>query len=332
MVSSAQIQDYVHTFLGYIQRNAKESVIRMEKQQKNVAELAAGQTLEQIDALYLAGMRVALLDGSFEDAELARLCDLVKQTFYTHNDPIGLMLRLKPGMEPKELAIYQYVLLEGFTAESAAAWRENHASFTGVTLAKVEANAENWLHVVDGILTGDAEIAELAQTAGLLVLTDNAEIQVDGLLWYAGTDPERIAGREEKLGWNEQKILKRIADATAENVYGPMAVLNAMKCEAKAILVLTTDGSNLAAITSLNPPIPVIAIAKRPEREAMLLCQTMRWGTLPTAITRTPESMDVEAFARFVAELYGYPKGDSFVALGHWVEGQNQQQMCCFTL
>lgn len=304
----------------------------MEKQQKNVAELSAGQSLEQIDALYLAGMRVALLDGSFEDAELARLCGLVKQTFYTHNDPIGLMLRLKPGMESAELAIYQYVLLEGFTAESAAAWRETHTSFTGVTLAKAEADIESWLNAVDGILTGDAQIAEVAQTAGLLVLTDNAEIQADGLLWYAGTDPERIAGREEKLCWNEQKILKRIADATAEHVYGPMAVLNAMKCEAKAILVLTTDGSNLAAITSLNPPIPVIAIAKRPEREAMLLCQTMRWGTLPTAITRTPESMDVEAFARFVAELYGYPKGDSFVALGHWVEGQNQQQMCCFTL
>lgn len=332
MVSSAQIQDYVHTFLGYIQRNAKESVIRMEKQQKNVAELAAGHTLEQIDALYLAGMRVALLDAGFDHAELERLCGLVKQTFYTHNDPIGLMLRLKPGMEVPELAVYQYVLLEGFTAESAAAWRETHGAFTGLALAKVEKDPEKWLDIVDGILTSDAAIADLAQTAGLLVLTDNADLQVDGLLWYAGTDPERIAGREEKLGWNERKILQRIADAAAENVYGPMAVMNAMKCEAKAILVLTTDGSNLAAITSLNPPIPVIAIAKRPEREAMLLCQTMRWGTLPTAITRTPESMDEEAFARFVAELYGYPKGDSFVALGHWVEGQNQQQMCCFTL
>ena len=304
----------------------------MEMQQKNVAELSVGQTLEQIDRLYLAGMRVALLDASFADAELERLCGLVKQTFYTHNDPIGLMLRLKPQQEPAELAIYQYVLLDGFTTESAKQWRETHAAFTGLALAKVEADVENWLPVVDGILTSDAAVADCAQTAGLLVLTDNADIQVDGLLWYAGTNPECISNREEKLVWNEQKILKRIADATAADAFGPMAVLSAMKCDAKAILVLTTDGSNLASITSLNPPIPVIAIAKRPEREAMLLCQTMRWGTLPTAITRTPESMDVEAFARFVAELYGYPKGDSFVALGHWVEGQNRQQMCCFTL
>ena len=304
----------------------------MEKQQKNVAELSAGQTLEQIDALYLAGMRVALLDAGFADAELERLCALVKQTFYTHNDPIGLMLRLQPGMEPAELAIYQYALLDGFTAQSAAAWRETHTAFTGLVLAKVEGSLESWLNVVDGILIGDAETAELAQTAGLLVLTDNEEVQVDGLLWRAGTNPAVIAERQEKLGWNEQKLLQRIADADAEKLYGPMAVMNAMKCGAKAILVLTTDGTNLAPITSLNPPIPVIAIAKRPEREAMLLCQTMRWGTLPTAITRTPESMDVEAFARFVAELYGYQKGDAFVALGHWVEGQNQQQMCCFTL
>lgn len=304
----------------------------MEKQQKNVAELSAEQTLEQIDALYLAGMRVALLNADFTDAELERLCALVKQTFYTHNDPIGLMLRLKPGMEPAELAIYQYVLLDGFTAESAAAWRAAHDAFSGLVLAKVEGDPENWLNIVDGILTADAAVSDWAQTAGLLVLTDNADIQVDGLLWYAGTNPEMIANRQEKLIWNEEKILMRIADATTETVYGPMAVMNAMKCGAKAILVLTTDGTNLAAITSLNPPIPVIAIAKRPEREAMLLCQTMRWGTLPTAITRTPESMDVEAFARFVAELYGYQKGDSFVALGHWVEGQNQQQMCCFTL
>lgn len=304
----------------------------MEKQQKNVAELTAGQTLEQVDALYLAGMRVALLDAGCADAELDRLCGLVKQTFYTHNDPIGLMLRLKPGMEVASPAIYQYVLLDGFTAEAAAVWRAAHTGFTGLVLAKAEENPEKWLDIVDGILTSDAAAADCAQTAGLLVLTDNADIQADGLLWYAGTDPECIAARQEKLGWNEQKILQRIADAAAESVYGPMAVLNAMKCDAKAILVLTTDGSNLAGITSLNPPIPVIAIAKRPEREAMLLCQTMRWGTLPTAITRTPESMDVEAFARFVAELYGYQKGDSFVALGHWVEGQNKQQMCCFTL
>lgn len=304
----------------------------MEMQQKNVAELSVGQTLEQIDSLYLAGMRVALLDASFSDAELERLCGLVKQTFYTHNDPIGLMLRLKPQQEPAGLAIYQYILLDGFTTEEAKQWREAHEAFTGLVLAMVEADVESWLPVADGILTSDAAVAECAQMAGLLVLTDNADIQVDGLLWYAGTAPEQIAQRQEKLGWNVQKILKRIADASAETVYGPMAVLNAMKCGAKAILVLTTDGSNLAAITSLNPPIPVIAIAKRPEREAMLLCQTMRWGTLPTAITRTPESMDVEAFARFVAELYGYSKGDSFVALGHWVEGQNRQQMCCFTL
>lgn len=304
----------------------------MEKQQKNVAELTAGQTLEQVDALYLAGMRVALLDADFGDAELERLCNLVKQTFYTHNDPIGLMLRLKPGMDPAELAIYQYVLLDGFTTESAAEWKKSHPNFTGLVLASVEGNLEDWLNVADGIVTSDALVADGAQTAGLLVLTDNAEIQVDGLLWYAGTEPEMIANRREELAWNEQRILERIAGAAAEDVYGPMAALSAMKCEAKAILVLTTDGTNLAPITSLNPPIPVIAIAKRPEKEAMLLCQTMRWGTLPTAITRTPESMDVEAFARFVAELYGYQKGDSFVALGHWVEGQNQQQMCCFTL
>lgn len=304
----------------------------MEMQQKNVVELAAGQTPEQIDALYLAGMRVALLNGEYPDGELERLRGLVKQTFYTHNDPIGLMLRLKPGMEPSELAAYQYVLLEGFTAEAAALWRADHTAFTGLLLAKAESGVENWLNLAEGIFTSDPAVAEKAQTAGLLVLTDDPEIQVDGLLWYAGTDPQRIADRKETLLWDDGRILRRLEAATGENVYGSMAVLNARKCGAKAILVLTTDGTNLAPVTTLNPPIPVIAIAKRPEKEAMLLCQTMRWGTLPTAITRTPESMDVEAFARFVAELYGYRKGDSFVALGHWVEGQNRQQMCCFTL
>lgn len=304
----------------------------MEMQQKNVVELASGWMLEQIDALYIAGMRVALLDAGFSDAELERLSGLVKQTFYTHNDPIGLMLRVKPGMEPAQLAIYQYVLLEDFTVLSAVQWREAHSDFKGLLFAKVETESESWLRIADGIFCTDPALAEAAQAAGRMVLTDCADIQADGLLWYAGTDPERIAKRQEKLVWNEKKILKALSAATTETVYGPMAVLNAMKCDAKAILILTTDGSNLAPVTALNPPVPVIAIAKRPEKEAMLLCQTMRWGTLPTAITRTPQSMDVEAFARFVAELYGYQKGDAFVALGHWVEGQNQQQMCCFTL
>lgn len=304
----------------------------MEKQQKNVAALSDKQTLEQIDALYMAGMRVALLDASFSDAELERLCGMVKKIFYTHNDPIGLMLRLRPGMEPAVLDVYQYVLLEDFTAAAAMQWRAAHSSFAGLLLAKAENGVEAWMDIADGILTSDPAVAEAAQTAGLLVLTDHAGIQADGLLWHAGTAPEEITNRQEKLQWNEQRILQRIADAAPEHALGPMAVLDAMKTDAKAILVLTTDGTNLAPVTSLNPPVPVIAIAKRPEKEAMLLCQTMRWGTLPTAITRTPESMDMEAFARFVAQLYGYQAGDRFVALGHWVEGQNQRQMCCFTL
>jgi len=303
----------------------------MEMKQKNVVELAAGETLEQIDALYLAGMRVAMVDGSCTAQELERLCDLVKKTFYTHNDPIGLMLRLTPEMQVPALTIYQYILLEGFTSADAAAWSGNHPDFTGLLLVKAEAHSDDWTFA-DGILTSDEGVAAKARDLGLLVLTDNTAIRSDGLVWYAGTAAREISQRQEVLCWEEEYILSRLAKAAPEKLYGPMAALNAMKCGAKAILVLTTDGGNLSEISSLYPPIPIIAIAKRPERESMLLCQTVRWGTLPTAITRTPESMDVEAFARFVAELYGYEKGDSFVALGHWVAGQNQQQMCCFTL
>lgn len=302
----------------------------METKRKNVVALASGQTLEQVDELYLAGMRVALLDGSCSANELARLCELVKKTFYTHNDPIGLMLRLTPDMEDAPLSLYQYVLLEGFAPTAAQQWRGSHPDFTGLVL--VQASGEDAFAFADGIFTADPQIAEKARDLGLLVLTDDISIPSDGVLYHAGTPAEEIAARQETLAWDEEYILSRMQQAAPDKLYGSMAALNAMKSDAKAILVLTTDGSNLSEISSLYPPIPIIAIAKRPEREAMLLCQTMRWSTLPTAITRTPESMDVESFARFVAQLYGYQKGDHFVAMGHWVEGQNQNQLCCFTL
>lgn len=301
----------------------------MEMMQKNVVQLTAGCTLEQVDALYLAGMRVAMLDGSCCAEELERLCGLVKTTFYNHNDPIGLMLRLTPGLQTPALDGYQYVLLEGFTAETLERWKKEK-TFHGILLASEPACLENMK--VDGILTDSPALAAQARDCGLLVLAADPAIRADALLWRAGTPVQTIADRREDSFWDIEYILAQTAKAEADSLTGRMAVLSAMKCGAKAILVFTTDGSNLSAVSSLYPPIPVIAVAKRPEKEAMLLQQTMRWNTLPTAITRTPESMALEGFARFVAELYGYQKGDTFVAAGHWVEGQNQDQLCCFTL
>lgn len=301
----------------------------MEMMQKNVVQLAAGCTLEQVDALYLAGMRVALLDGNCSAEELERLCSLVKTTFYNHNDPIGLMLRLTPGTQAASPEGYQYVLLDGFTAETARRWKIS-SGFSGTVLSKEPASVENW--AVDGILTSDPVLAAKARDLGLLVMVSDPAIKADALLWCAGTPVETIAQRQENPVWDAAYLNSQLIDADVRTLTGRMAALNAMKSGAKAILVFTTDGSNLSAVSSLYPPIPVIAVAKRPEKEAMLLQQTMRWNTLPTAITRTPGSMDLEGFARFVAELYGYQKGDTFVAVGHWVEGQNQEQLCCFTL
>jgi len=256
---------------------------------------------------------------------------MVKETFYAHNDPIGLMLRITPEMSVGTVDGYQYILFENFTPDTAAAWLQGK-NFTGICIAAAEDTLEGWEAVVQGVCTADANLALQARNLGMLVLAKREGLKADGYFWPVGTEPGAIASRSEDSAWDEAYIAMRCAHAEGEELLGAMAVLAALRSHAKAILILSTDGSNLSSVSSLYPPIPVIAIAKRPEREAMLLCQTMRWATLPTAITRTPESMDVEAFARFVAELYGYQKGDSFIALGHWVEGQNRQQMCCFTL
>ena len=305
----------------------------MNPMQKNVVPLRAGLSLSEIDALYLAGMHLALLDGSYPQQELNRLVDAVKQTFLTHNDPIGLVIRLQPGMEPENLSEYQYVLLDGCTPAQADSWIQRHReTFQGQCVAAISAAMQDWETVADGILTDDPQLAAQARELGMLVLTENQSLQADALLWPKDTPAQSIACRRENPRWVEAALLARYASCTPDLAFGCVSVLSALRCGAKAILLFTTDGKNIPAVSSLYPPIPIIAIAKRPEKEQMLLCQTMRWAVLPTAITKTPESMDVEAFARFVAQLYGYRPGDSFVAAGHWVPGQNQEQLHCFTL
>lgn len=293
-----------------------------ELRQKYVAVLHAGQTLEQVDALYESGMRVALVEGAFSAAERRRLTALVKEIFARHNDPIGLMLRLDRDDDTGVLSPFQYVLLRGFTAAAAADWREAHGDFTGLVLLEGILGG-------DGVVTDDPDLAMEAARRGMLVLSTDEALVADGLL-YDGAAP--LPPRQEAEIWDETAMLLRCAGGAGDWQLGAMAILAARSAKAKAILVFTTDGANLSALSSLYPPLPLIAVAKRPEGEAMLLRQTMRFATLPTAITRVPESRALEPFARFIAELYGYQPGDSFVALGHWVEGENQNRLCVFTL
>lgn len=293
-----------------------------ELRQKYVAVLHAGQTLEQVEALYTTGMRVALVDGAFSPAERQRLVALVREVFARYNDPIGLMLRLNVAEEAGVLHPFQYVLLQGASPKAAADWRKAHADFTGLVLLDNVVGC-------DGLVTGNPELASEAARQGLLVLSTDPGLLADGLL-ADGFQP--LPPRQESTEWNETDLLQRCTGSTGDWQLGAMAVLAARNIKAKAILVFTTGGSNLSALSTLYPPLPIIAVAKRPEGEAMLLRQTLRFATLPTAITRVPESHDLESFARFVAELYGYEKGDTFVAMGHWVEGENQKRLCIFTL
>lgn|GEM_PF-4591602 len=101
----------------------------------------------------------------------------------------------------------------------------------------------------------------------------------------------------------------------------------------KAIIALTCEAAFIDKVTSFYHKIPVIAVAKRPIYEKLLLSLCCNYGVLPTAITKVPEDSGSEIdFARFVAELYGYQKGDSFIVTGSHLTDGNKNYTAIVTL
>ncbi len=295
-----------------------------ESLKKHVICLSGQDDFERICALADAGMRVALLRA--DSPELDRIKQDVLAAFKKLNTPIGLMIHITGDEVPDSLEGYQYVLVQGGNIE------ELRKRISQLILINEPQNPEQWQHA-DGILTKSEEIADEARKLGKLVLFDGVDSSLgDGVLWAEGTSPETLSVNVDSQSLFQRHELTE-NDTDLNTINARLAVRYAEQTGAKAIMILTEDGSNVTAITSLYPPVPLIVVAKRPAGEAMLLKQTMRYGVLPTAISRVPENpLEKEKFARFVAELYGYEPGDRIVYTGHWILAENPLYIELITL
>ncbi len=307
------------------------------RNRKHVVCLQSEDGFRQIDALVQNGMRVGLLDGSMPEEQLEYLRGEVMAVFRQRNTPLGLMLRLRPQDQLTALNLYQYILLDGFTCGEASCFIEMHRSETeAMWLLQTPDTLDDVDDLIQGVMTNDAKLAVDAREKQLLVMTCTENIPSDALLWPAGVQAEALSAIQDHSCWEtgyELNCCDVAEPYDMDTVTGRMAALYAQGCSAKAVLLFTTDCKNLAAVSCLYPPVPIIAVAERPKGEAMLLRQTLRWGTLPTAISNVQqEPQRAEEFARYIAGLYGCKPGDRIVAAGHWIAGENSHNIYCFTL
>lgn len=261
----------------------------MPGNQKHVVSLQNEDGYERIHMLAQSGMRVVLLDGSLAQSHLRRLREDVLAVFHARNVPLGLMLRLTPQDPAVLLHCYQYILLDGFSGDEAVKQIQRHRPETeAMWLMREPKTLEGLNGLIQGVVTDDAALSAAARGKQLLVAT-SGNIPADAVIWPAGVQAKELANCKER-GWDDE-YTHTCREMNA--VTGGMTVRYAQSCGAKAIILFTANGENLAGVSCFYPPIPIIAVAKRPEGEAMLLRQTLRWGTLPTAISKVPPSPQI---------------------------------------
>lgn len=304
----------------------------MEQLLKHVVALEPDCGVLRVGLLAERGMRVALLEGALPAEQRAALRACVQEVFRQRNDPLNTMLRITPDT-PVSWDGDQYLLLSVFSPSEGIALLRSRGT-EAVCLVEEPERLSDWNGTIHGVLTAQPGLAREAREAGLLVMTTAENLPADARLWPSGTPPEALCAGVPQ--WDPDDLsagLSALTQLDPPEAASALAVPYARACGAAAIILFTADGENLSPCSRFYPPIPIIAVAKRPEGEAMLLRQTLRWGTLPTAITSVPDRTDaVEEFARQIALLYGYQPGERIVASGHWVAGQDRGQLSCITL
>gem|GEM_PF-2170512 len=308
---------------------------------KMIATLTEETTLSDIEKGVDRGMRVALIDAALPIEVQNALKEKVLNVFKDKNTPIGIMLRVRENSARAERVACDYLLFEEDTKQSRESGHQSFETFLREELSKVPMVKGPTCFIklskpmtsvpkqIQGVCTNDSSVAKWAREKQLMMITEMPSIPSDALWFNTINDlihAEHAQERQEDKG-------ERSANADILNETIKMASHLAEAIKADAIMVFTTNGLYLSAVSSLYHQRPIIVVAKRPMGEAVLLKQTIRWGTLPTAITQVPESVDaIDGFTRMVGKLYGYQTGDTIVATGHWLEAGNPNQIHCVVI
>ncbi len=297
---------------------------------RGVVRFAQPVSSETLGGLVRQGLHVAFAPYAAGEALCEQVFATTREVFRTMNHPIGLML-------------------EGATDCLAESWR-----------FACEHQADFFLFPAEHADVMPAEGADGPALCARIASTDEIEplgrLPLRGVLltrWAAELLPAIAAWRAQGVFvWVEADAPGWAGEAVDGIVCGPerlsipQTLLHAPLLPASmlqqriepllhqdiaALLVLTTDGENVRHIASLYPTMPLIAIARRPVYERLLLSLIAHWQVVPTAITSIPPATERLDFAAYIAGLYGFTQGRVLVCGQCW-ENITDQDPCVIDL
>ncbi len=289
---------------------------------RGVVRFAQPISTDEMSALVHRGLHVACASYGDGTTLCAEIFAVAREVFRAMNHPVGLML-------------------EGATDCLAESWRfacEHHADFflfpaecadvmptevsTPALCARVTcaADADRLARLpLRGVLLTDwrqdlLPAVDAWRAQGVFVW-----LEADALGW-TGQAVDGIVSAPERFDMSRAVVPTRLSSvSTVQREIAPL-----LNQELAALMVLTTDGDNVRRIASLYPNAPLIAIARRPVYERLLLSLIAHWQVVPTAITTIPPASERLDFAAYITGLYGFTSGRVLVCGQCWEELTDQ--------
>ena len=295
-----------------------------------------------IEPLINAGLSAAVFDISGGESEIEHSRAEVLTAFVKLNSPVALILRT-PATDLSQAALlanrlkFNYIWIEDEVDPQAILLLPPMPDVKIIASIKDMSGIEGLLPLCAGfflandfvsykkygeqlpILSKQIFVKESLNPPAFVdaVVFERPEAQLFKKLTESISNTDYISGIEQN-----QYLMSRLSPrkpALKEDVIAYTTVLAAEKLSAKAIIAMTCEAGPIDRLTSYYPKMPVIAAANRKLYEGLLLSFCCNYGVLPTAITKIPEKPGEEIeFARFIAGLYGYQPGDTFVVTGSY--------------
>jgi len=305
-----------------------------------------------IEPLIKTGLSAGLFDISRGEAEIKRGRDEVLTAFVNLNSPVALILRTPAGNLPEAASLasrlrFNYLWIEDDIAPQAISQLSPMPDIKIILSIQNMSGIEGLLpHCAGFFLTDPTEDVELLRMAGKQIFikeSQNPPAFVDAVVFEQPTAKlfTDLATQISTSGLSDCKYSSYLMSRQSmfpqsvlkEDIIAYSTVLAAHKLSAKAIIAMTCKAGPIDRLTSYHPKVPVIAVANRTLYESLLLSFCCNYGVLPTAITKIPENPGEEIeFARFIAGLYGYQPGDTFVVTGSYHPSGPKQYMEIITL
>ena len=312
---------------------------------------ADGKLLDSssIELLIKSGLSAAVFDIEVGENALEHGCSEVLAAFVKLNSPVALILRT-PSRRLSEAASwagrfkFNYIWIEDTVEPEAVSALSLIPDIKIIVSVKDSSDTEKLLSLCPlcsaFFLPDVTENAEELRRAGKQIFvgeSKNPPAFIDAMV-FEHPSAQLLKSTSEDISADCRKsylssYLSSRQPSVKDDVIAYSTVFAAEKLSAKAIIAMTCETGPIDRLTSYYPTMPVIAVANRKLYERLLLSFCCNYGVLPTAITKIPEKPGEEAgFARFIAGLYGYQPGDTFVVTGSYHPGGPKDYLEIVTL